>query len=188
MASCTRIITNQEKLDSRTRDNGPIHEGSHTRDNTLHYQNASNYRVMMKSNKECSTKLSLVYSHAQSCFWSSWESSEEESLIFHVFIFLRWVWINVNNGGMLSSSLPGRTISHKVSILITFEVLDLWLVFSMIITWSWWSLLIFECLTEVSFISSSFLCMKGKSMIVIMRGVFHSSSYKSDFLLGTLCP
>ena len=73
MASCTRIIINQENLDSRTRNNGPSHEGSHTRDNTLHHQNASNYRVMKKSNKECSTKLTLVYSHAQSCFWSSWE-------------------------------------------------------------------------------------------------------------------
>jgi hypothetical protein len=57
MASYTRIITNQENLDSRTMDNGPSDEGSHTEDNTLHYQNASNYSVMMKSNKECSTKL-----------------------------------------------------------------------------------------------------------------------------------
>jgi hypothetical protein len=71
LASRTRIIINQENLDSRTRDNGPRQEGSHTRDNTLHYQNASNYRLMMKSNKECSTKLTLVYSHAQFCIWSS---------------------------------------------------------------------------------------------------------------------
>jgi hypothetical protein len=42
MASCTRIITDQENFDSRTRDNGPIQEGSHTRDNTLHYQNENN--------------------------------------------------------------------------------------------------------------------------------------------------
>jgi hypothetical protein len=39
LASRTRITTNQENVDSRTRDNGPSHEGSHIRDNTLHYQN-----------------------------------------------------------------------------------------------------------------------------------------------------
>jgi hypothetical protein len=71
MASCTRIITDQENLESRTKDNGPSHEGSHARDDTHHYQNTSNYRVMIKSNKECSTKRALVYTHAQSCFWSS---------------------------------------------------------------------------------------------------------------------
>jgi hypothetical protein len=79
----------------------------------------------MKSNKKCSTQLSLVYSHAQSCFWSSRENSEEESLIFHAFIFLRWVWINVISGGMLSSSLPDRTIYRIVSILVTYETLDI---------------------------------------------------------------
>jgi hypothetical protein len=39
LASRTRITTNQENVDSRSRDNGPSHEGSHIRDNTLHYQN-----------------------------------------------------------------------------------------------------------------------------------------------------
>jgi hypothetical protein len=50
---------------------------------------------------------------------------EEVILISHVFILLRWVWINVSGRSILSSFLSGGTISRKVSILVTSEALDL---------------------------------------------------------------
>jgi hypothetical protein len=49
---------------------------------------------------------------------------EEVLLLSLIFILLRWVWINVSGGSILSYLLLGWTISSIVPIFVTSEALN----------------------------------------------------------------
>jgi hypothetical protein len=86
-----------------------VFESSCTRNNILHlFEKEINYKIRDQL-------IYLVCSHV---------FLEEVFFLSLLFTLLRWIWINVSSGSILSSLLPGWTVSCNVSILVTSKALN----------------------------------------------------------------